>query len=244
MSELIRFENITKKFGKKMVIDHLTLSIHDKEIFGIIGRSGAGKSTLLKLLIGFYHVDSGKILYEEKNITYDPAVLKQLVGFCTQENSFYPELTVAENLSYYARLYGLSGKDLKKRIHSLLETMGISSGFDTPAVHLSGGMKRRLDFAISLLHEPKILILDEPTTGLDPITEKKIWDLIKTLSSQGISIIIISHMLDFVEKYCTTIGFLSEGKILLTATPAALRKKYSQKEPFAEIFEQILERKP
>lgn len=240
MAELICFENITKKFGKRIVIDHLSLAIHKNEVFGIIGRSGAGKTTLLKLLIGFYEADSGKIFYEGKNITHNLLALKQIVGFCTQENSFYPELTVAENLQYYGRLYGLSSAELKRRIHYLSETVGISSSLDVFARHLSGGMKRRLDFAISLIHQPHLLILDEPTAGLDPITEKKIWGLIKELSCQGISIIVISHMLDFVENYCSVIGFLSEGKIILTSTPKALRKRYSSKQTFAEIFEEVL----
>jgi ABC-2 type transport system ATP-binding protein len=235
------FENISKSFGSKKVIKNLTLSIHHHEIFGIIGRSGAGKSTLLKLLIGFFHVDNGKIIFQTKNITNDATFIKQLVGFCTQENSFYPELTVVENLYYYGRLYGLSGKELRKREQELLGVVGLSHHKDVAAGNLSGGMKRRLDFAISLVHYPPLLILDEPTTGLDPITEKTIWELIKDLSKQGISIIIISHMLDYMEKYCDTVGFLADGQILLTASPSSLRKKYPHKDTFADIFQHILE---
>ena len=235
------FENISKSFGSKKVIKNLTLSIHHHEIFCIIGRSGAGKSTLLKLLIGFFHVDSGKILFQGKDITNNATFIKQLVGFCAQENSFYPELTVVENLYYYGRLYGLSGKDLRKREQELLGVVGLAHHKDAVAGNLSGGMKRRLDFAISLVHYPSLLILDEPTTGLDPITEKTIWELIKDLSKQGISIIIISHMLEYVEKYCDTLGFLSDGQILLTATPSSLRKKYAHKDTFADIFQHILE---
>ena len=237
------FENISKSFGTKKVIKNLTLSIHHHEIFGIIGKSGAGKSTLLKLLIGFFHVDSGKILFQGKDITNNAAFIKQLVGFCTQENSFYPELTVQENLYYYGRLYGLDNKDLRKREQELLGVVGLGHHKDVVAGDLSGGMKRRLDFAISLVHYPPLLILDEPTTGLDPITEKTIWELIKDLSRQGISIIIISHMLEYVEKYCDTLGFLADGQILLTASPSSLRKKYSHKDTFADIFQHILEEK-
>ncbi len=238
---LIIFDKITKQFGEKKVIDELTLSIHKNEIFGIIGRSGAGKSTLLKMLIGFYKVDTGKILYHGKNITNNTSSMKQIVGFCTQENSFYPELTVEENLNYYGRLYGLNGKELKKRQDELLEIVALNASRFAPANTLSGGMKRRLDFAISLIHYPQLLILDEPTTGLDPITEKAIWDLIKDLSARGICILIISHMLDFVEKYCDTVGFLSAGKIIVTANPAALRRKYPHKQTFAEVFQHVLE---
>lgn len=238
---LIIFDKITKQFGEKKVINDLSLSIHKNEIFGIIGRSGAGKSTLLKMLIGFYKVDAGKIIYHGKNITNNTASMKQIVGFCTQENSFYPELTVEENLNYYGRLYGLGTKELKKRQEELLEIVGLTASRFAPASTLSGGMKRRLDFAISLIHYPQLLILDEPTTGLDPITEKAIWDLMKDLSGRGICILIISHMLDFVEKYCDTVGFLSAGKIIITASPTTLRRKYPQKETFAEVFEHVLE---
>ncbi len=240
---LVVFDAISKCFGKKKVIKNLTLSIHPNEIFGIIGRSGAGKSTLLKLLIGFYTVDSGTIWYKGKNITTNTSFLKRIIGFCTQENSFYPELTVHENIFYYGKLYSLSSADLKKQEHDVLGLVGLSSSKNTVAGDLSGGMKRRLDFAISLIHNPAVLILDEPTSGLDPITEKIIWNLIKNLSSKGISIIVISHMLDFVEKYCDMIGFLSEGQIILNASPSTLRKKYSTKQTFAEIFEHIIEGK-
>ncbi len=239
--EFLVFENISKSFGTKKVIHRLTLSIHHREIFGIIGKSGAGKSTLLKLLIGFYSVDSGKILFQGKDITHNAAFIKQLVGFCTQENSFYPELTVQENLYYYGRLYGLDGKELRKRERELLDVVGLLQNTHTVARNLSGGMKRRLDFAISLVHQPSLLILDEPTTGLDPITEKTIWDLIQDLAKQGISIIIISHMLEYVEEYCNTIGFLANGHILFTGSPEHLRKKYPHKETFADIFAHVLE---
>lgn len=236
MSEpYIVFDAITKKFGRKIVIDDLTLPIHKHEIFGIIGRSGAGKSTLLKMLIGFYPVTSGKILFQGKLLK--GSEIKMHVGFCTQENSFYPELTVHENLSYYGKLYGIP--DFNKREAELLKLMDIASSKNVVALRLSGGMKRRLDFAISLIHKPQLLILDEPTTGLDPITEKAIWDLIKDLSSQGISIIIISHMLEYVGEYCDKIGFLAEGKIVLHTTPQLLKKKYPGKS-FCDIFAEVL----
>jgi ABC-2 type transport system ATP-binding protein len=239
---IIAFDHISKSFGKKKVITQLTLSIRAREIFGIIGRSGAGKSTLLKMLIGFYPVDSGNILYKGKNITNKTAIIKQVVGFCPQENSFYPELTVLENVWYYGKLYGLSRDEMKKRQQELLKLVDIYGSRHILAGNLSGGMKRRLDFAISLIHHPQLLILDEPTTGLDPITEKQIWDLIKGLSHRGVSIIVISHMLAFVEKYCDTVGFLDAGEIVLQSSPAVLRKKYGVHKTFAEIFEKVLVR--
>jgi len=233
----IVFQDITKKFGSKTVIKDLTLAIHKNEIFGIIGRSGAGKSTLLKMLIGFYPVTSGKILFQGKILKGSD--IKMHVGFCTQENSFYPELTVHENLQYYGNLYGLSRSEFKKREAELLKLMDITLSKDIVANNLSGGMKRRLDFAISMIHNPQLLILDEPTTGLDPITEKAIWELIKELSSQGVSILVISHMLQYIGEYCDTVGFLSNGQIVLNAHPDALRKKYPGKS-FADIFTVVL----
>lgn len=238
---LIVFDHISKKFGEKTVIKDLSLSIHPREIFGIIGKSGAGKSTLIKMLIGFYRVDSGKILFHDKDITKNAHLIKQVVGYCTQDNSFYPELTVLENLAYYGRLYGLSSLEIQKRSRELLDLMGIYPSKDSLASSLSGGMKRRLDFSIALIHHPHLLILDEPTTGLDPITEKKIWDLIQDLASRGTSILVISHMLDFVEKYCNTIGFLAAGQIVALGSPAHFRKKYSHKKTFAGVFEAVLE---
>lgn len=243
MEPLIAFQAITKRFGDKIVIKDLTLPIHKNEIFGIIGRSGAGKSTLLKMLIGFYTVDQGTILYRGKNITNNAAFMKKIVGYCTQENSFYPELTVHENIEYYGRLYGLGRKELLARQEEVLRLVGLSLSKHAIASTLSGGMKRRLDFAISLLHKPSLLILDEPTTGLDPITEKQIWELIKALSREGISVIVISHMLDYVALYCDTVGFLSKGQIVLAASPSSLKKKYAFLPSFTAIFEHILEEK-
>jgi ABC-type multidrug transport system ATPase subunit len=240
---IITFDGISKSFGTHKVIRNLSLSIHGHEIFGIVGRSGSGKSTLLKMLVGFYPVDSGKILFHGKDITNNSGIIKRVVGLCTQENSFYPELTVQENLWYYGRLYGLSRKMLKERQKELLQLVGIYGSRLILAGNLSGGMKRRLDFAISLLHKPELLILDEPTTGLDPIIERQIWDLIHDLSRRGVSVIVISHMLSFVERYCDTVGFLDKGSIVLQSSPKALRKKYSKDQTFAEIFEKILVKK-
>ncbi len=236
---IIVFNNINKAFGKKKVITDLSLSIHAQEVFGIVGKSGAGKSTLLKMLIGIYSVDSGTILFRGKNIT-NTAAMKHVIGVCTQENSFYPELTVLENLWYYGKLYAIPRNILKEKQKELLNIVGIAGSEHVRAEYLSGGTKRRLDFAISLLHNPQLLILDEPTTGLDPITEKQIWELIHKLAQSGVSIIVISHMLAFVEKYCDTVGFLDEGTFIVTATPKELRKKYPKNLSFAEIFIHIL----
>ncbi len=233
----IVFQDITKKFGDNTVIHDLTLTIHKHEIFGVIGRSGAGKSTLLKMLVGFYPVTSGKILFQGKLLKR--SAIRMHVGYCTQENSFYPELTVHENLQYYGKLYGLSRPEFRKREAELLKLMDISHSRNVISSRLSGGMKRRLDFAISMIHNPQLLILDEPTTGLDPITEKAIWDLMKELSSKGISILVISHMLQYVGEYCDTIGFLANGQIVLTASPHTLKKKYPGKS-FADIFTEVL----
>lgn len=212
---LIRFDGISKSFGKKNVLNNISLTIEEGDIFGLLGRSGSGKSTLLKILLGIYKPDSGKIFFRGKDITNDFSYLRKIVGLTTQENSFYEKLTVYENMRYYANLYKIKKKekDLRSHIDAILDSVQLKGSSDALSEKLSGGMKRRLDFAISIIHEPDLLILDEPTTGLDPILVRQFWEIVQSVSRKGKTIVVISHIMPEIRENCNKIGVLDKGSI-------------------------------
>ena len=235
MPPIIQFRNIKKSFGKRLILDRVNLEINEGEIFGIIGMSGSGKSTILNLLIGYYEPEKGNILfYSYKDKKYKSAVkniieLRKTFGFAAQDPSFYPKLTVEENLLHFGSLYGLPKKVLKENAKHLLELAELYDARKQLAQTLSGGMEKRLSVACSLIHNPKVLILDEPTADLDPIRRKETWELIKEFHKKGTTIIIASHFLSELEPVCTRIAILHNHKISVVGTPAQLRKHYHKK---------------
>ncbi|MBT4540046.1 ABC transporter ATP-binding protein [Candidatus Woesearchaeota archaeon] len=236
MPKLIEFVNIDKAFKTHKILDNLNLSINQGDLIGLIGKSGEGKTTLLRVLIGFYKIDSGSIIFKDKDITKKTSLIRDVVGFCTQDNSFYPELSIEENLFYYGRLYKIKRRKLKQTISKLLDLVDLTNHKKKLAGRISGGMKRRLDFAISLVHEPEILILDEPTTGLDPIIRKSIWDLIDKINKDGTTIIVSSHLLDFIQEKCNKIGILNKGDVQIY-TMQTLKKRYPKAKNLNYMFE-------
>ena len=212
---IIEFKDITKAFGSKKILDNVNLKISKGDVFGIIGPSGSGKSTLMKVLMGIYKPTSGSIYFKEKEVLKDSNFLLKVTGLTTQENSFYYKLTVKENMHYYANLNSvqMNKKDLDVHINKILRSVNLYDSKDKLAQNISGGMKRRLDFAISLVHNPELLILDEPTTGLDPKLVDQFWKIIKEVSKEGKTIIVISHIFSELEKNCNKAGILYNGKI-------------------------------
>lgn len=227
---LISFRNVHKNFGDRTVIKDVSFDIKQGEIFGLIGVSGAGKTTLLRCLIGFFKVDSGKILYDNMDISKNLGVIRKIFGFATQDNCFYQELTVRENMKYFGKMYKLSAEKIKSNTEKLLKLVHIWDSRDMIAKDLSGGMQRRLDLAISLIHNPKILILDEPTTGLDPMLRKYMWNLIKKINGLGITVIISSHLINEMEHLCTDVAIVKDGCIIVKGSPDQLKDLYSKNE--------------
>ncbi|MBM3200514.1 ABC transporter ATP-binding protein [Candidatus Woesearchaeota archaeon] len=226
----IQFQDIKKRFGKHEVLLGINLEIPYGERFGIIGVSGSGKSTLLNILIGFLSASSGSIYFNLRDILKEKKTIRKTFGFASQDGSFYGELTVMENLKYFGTLHGMSNEDIQKRAKGLLALVGLSNATSTLGKNLSRGMQKRLDIACAMIHDPKVLILDEPTEDLDPMLRKDILLLIKKINERGTTIIITSHILTEIEAICTKIAILHSGKIIETGTPADLKGRYYKNE--------------
>ena len=225
---ILEFKDIKKNFGTHEVLKGITFNIFEGEVFGLIGRSGAGKTTLLNILIGHYKANSGNIFFEGREISNSINEIRKIFGFATQDSCFYEELTLKDNLEYFGKMYGLSKKEIKDRTKELLTLVELEKYENETTGNLSGGMKRRLDIAISLIHKPRCLILDEPTTGLDPLLRKGIWKLIRKINQHGTTIIMSSHLLDEMAYLCTNVAMIKSGKLLIKGTPRQLKSYYSK----------------
>ncbi len=240
---VIRAINITKRFGRRTILDNVNLEIKTGEVFGIIGLSGSGKTTLLNTIIGFLQPETGDVLFklehllnfkddteQFRSVYSNLRDVKTTFGFAAQTPSVYSKLTCGENLDYFGRLYNLS-KDIRRtNIDILLKLMDIYDAKNVPAKFLSGGMLKRLDIACALIHDPKILILDEPTSDLDPILRKQMWKLIKQINQKGTTIILSSHFLDELELLCDRVGILYDGKMIITGTPKEVKSHYTKEQ--------------
>ncbi|MFH1915948.1 MAG: ABC transporter ATP-binding protein [Nanoarchaeota archaeon] len=234
MSEpIFKLRNVSKFFGRKIVLNNISLDIHNGEIFGVIGASGSGKTTLLNTLIGYYRPERGDVLFRHKESRYTSiyarqSLAKKMFGFASQEPSYYNKLTVKENLAYFGSLYGLSSAAIQKNSRILIDLMDLRGSEHVLSENLSGGMERRLDIACALIHNPPVIILDEPTADLDPYLCEHIHDIIKTINSLGTTVIISSHRLIDMERLCMRIAILSRGKLLVTGSPEEIRGRRSK----------------
>ncbi|MEM3127328.1 MAG: ABC transporter ATP-binding protein [Candidatus Woesearchaeota archaeon] len=241
---VVRFEKFTKRFAEKIVLDQISLDVNKGEILGIMGLSGSGKTTLLNSLIGFYEGEEGDILFNAKSLIGDRIAdfksvqrfkeqARMIFGFATQVSSLYPKLTVYENLDYFGALFQVPKKIRDTNIRKLLEITGLTYAKDLRTENLSEGMKKRLDIACALIHNPKVLILDEPTADLDPIYRKQINQLIKKINKIGTTIVVASHLLDEASEICTRVTIIHNGKLLVIGTPQELIKKHV-------LFEEVI----
>lgn len=221
---IIKVENITKRFKDKLVLDNISFDIEEGEIFGLIGPNGAGKSTLINIITNLMMADSGKVFVEGKDLLEDIIYIKSIIGLVPQELAIIEQLTPYDNLEYFGYLYGLSGKLLKDRINEALEFSGLVDVKKKKISKLSGGMKRRLNLAIAILNHPKILILDEPTVGVDPQSRNHIFDFLEKLSKENnTTIIYTSHYMEEVEHLCSKIFIIDEGKEIASGTQNYLK---------------------
>ncbi len=211
---MIKLENITKKFGDLTAVNDLSFEILRGEVFGLLGKNGAGKTTTIKMLTLQLNPTSGQIFFDEKLTVGNEIFIKNLIGIVPQHLNFDQDLTVYENLELHARLYHLPKNLRKQKIDELLNFVELEKVKNYFVKSLSGGMKRRLLIIRALIHEPKILFLDEPTVALDPQVRRKIWELIETLKSQGITIILTTHYIEEAEFLCDRVAILNAGKLV------------------------------
>lgn len=218
---MLRIEHLNKRYGPRSVLQNLSLYISPGEIYGLLGPNGSGKTTTINILCNLVKADSGLVKIGGQLVSEQT---KYLLGVAPQENLLYKSLTCVENLNFFGQLYGLNYRERVKRIQICLAAVGLSRQANDLAGALSGGMQRRLSTAIALIHQPKLLILDEPTTGLDIEARYEIWELIRNLQSQGITILLTTHLLDEAERLCQRIGILKQGSILAEGSLAQLRR--------------------
>lgn len=235
---LLKIVDLNKSFGKRKVLKNINFEVYPKEILGIIGESGVGKTTLLNSIVGFIKPEKGDVKFRQldviangKNAIYksvykNQSKFKDMYGFAAQSPSFYEKLTVKENLEYFGKLYRLSKETLRSNITTLLKLMSLEDYKDTLGKSLSGGMERRLDIACSLIHNPKLLLLDEPTADLDPVLRSNIWKLISKIASSGTTILLSSHYLTDLEDLCSRIAIIKNGELIDIDTPDALKVKF------------------
>jgi ABC-2 type transport system ATP-binding protein len=222
MESIVSIRNVSKIFGKQTVLEEINLEIQKGEIFGLLGPSGAGKTTLVKQLIGLDLPTKGEVdLFGKRMPSLD---LIQGVGYMSQSDALYTELSAKENLEFFATLYGLKGKERKRRIDEVMEIVQLSEHLTKLVSQYSGGMKRRLSLAAALLHEPDLLILDEPTVGIDPVLRQSIWDSFYELKNKGKTLIVTTHVMDEAEK-CDRLGLIRDGHLIAIGTPDQLKQQ-------------------
>lgn len=237
---LIEFSKVKKEFKDKKILNDVTLKIIKGEIFGLAGRSGSGKTTLLRILVGITKEDSGKIIFEGKTIKGKRDYLHINSGFASQENTLIDELTLRENAEYFGRLSRVSLRLIKTRFMELVKLVDLMGAEDVLVKYLSGGMRKRANFLVSLIHNPKLLILDEPTAGLDFILRRSLWKYIHDINKNGTTILVTSHLLDEVEENCDRIAMLDLGKVLALGTPKQYREHFKTDKPLKDIFEKVI----
>ncbi|BDH60007.1 ABC transporter ATP-binding protein [Lysinibacillus sp. PLM2] len=233
MSNAIHIVNVSKKFNRKQVINPITLGVEERKIFGLLGPSGCGKTTLIKMIVGMLKTDSGEITVLNKQVP-NAALLKE-IGYMAQSDALYTALTGRQNLEFFAKLYGLSKKEREQRIEYAAKIVQLTNNLKGTVSTYSGGMKRRLSLAIALIQNPTILILDEPTVGIDPVLKQSIWKELERLKEEEHkTIVITTHVMDEAER-CDHLAMIREGEIIASGTPAYLKEQYAAQN-FDEVF--------
>jgi ABC-2 type transport system ATP-binding protein len=223
---VISVRNLVKKFGNFTANDNLSFEVYEGEIFGFLGANGAGKTTAVRILSGLSEPTSGEVIVAGYNAKKQPEQIKKNIGYMCQKFSLYEDLTVKENIMLYGGIYGIRKAVIRERTDLLLDKLNFREYGDRLISNLTLGLKQKLAFSVSVLHEPKIVFLDEPTSGVDPITRRQFWEMIYEVAERGITVFVTTHYMDEAE-YCDRISIMSEGKIVALDTPADLKRKHN-----------------
>jgi len=236
---MIQVTNLSKSFDKLQAVKNISFSIKKGEVFGLLGPNGAGKSTTINMMSTILSSDDGTILIDGNNIKKSPNICKTLIGVVPQEISLYDDFTAYENLLFWGQLYKIPSKELKERIATILELIGLSDRKNDLIKTYSGGMKRRINIASAILHKPKILFMDEPTVGVDPQSRNRIFEIVENLNKEGMTIVYTTHYMEEVERLCNRIAIIDDGEIVAQGTQSELQKESNVKETIDITFQTI-----
>jgi len=221
---IIEVENLVKHYGEVKAVDGVSFAVEEGEIFGLLGPNGAGKTTLIEILCGLRRFDRGKVSMHGFDLVKDSLKVRASIGFCPQETLLYDLLSVRENLAFSASLYSLSSKKFKERVEFSSKALGVGEFLNRRVQQLSGGMKRRANLAASIIHDPPIVILDEPTVGFDPNVKREFWELIKNLKDYGKTMLLSTHDMYEADEICDRVAIMDKGKIVAFDEPYILKK--------------------
>ena len=230
MNPILETKDLRKSFGDRAAVDGVSFSVGESESYGLLGPNGAGKTTTISIVCGLLRRDSGDVLVAGQPLTEKSVKSKAAIGYVPQEIALYEDLSGVENLKFFGRLYGISGKELEERTNLSLELVGLSERGRDRVSKYSGGMKRRLNIAAGLLHRPKLLILDEPTVGVDPQSRNAILENVEALKGEGLAVLYTTHYMEEAERLCDRVGIIDQGKIIAEGTRRELVQSLAQKD--------------
>lgn len=244
VAPIIEIQSLSKTFqgADRPAVNGISLAINEREVFGLLGPNGAGKTTTISILCGLFPPTNGQILIDGKAIRNDMDDIKQIIGVVPQDIALYPMLTARENLSFYGHMYGLSGKSLKDKIETWLDHFGLTDAANKRLSTYSGGMKRRVNLIAGILHDPKILFLDEPTVGVDVQSRNVIVNHLKELNKSGMTIIYTSHHMEEAEHFCSRVAIIDYGKIIVEGSPKELIAANTGCRNLEDVFLQLTKR--
>ena len=234
---VISVKNLYKKFGNFTANDDLNFEVYEGEIFGFLGGNGAGKTTAIRILSGLSEPTSGEVLVAGFDVKKNTEKVKRNIGYMCQKFSLYEDLTVKENIMLYGGIYGMTNRQISQRTDELFYRLDFNRYGDSIIASLPLGLKQKLAFSVAVIHDPRIVFLDEPTGGVDPVTRRQFWEMIYETAERGITVFVTTHYMDEAE-YCDRISIMNEGRIVALDTPANLKKQY-QAETVEEVFVKI-----
>lgn len=241
---ILQVEKLSKYYKGNVypAVDNVSLAIKRNEIFGLLGPNGAGKTTLISVMCGLFKPDSGNVLFNGSSLHQHLKSLKKIIGIVPQDIALYPTLTARENLLFFGHVYGLSSKFLENKINQCLAILELEKSKNKKINTFSGGMKRRINIAAGLLHEPQLLFLDEPTVGIDVHSKKVIINYLKDINKNGTTILYTSHLIDEAEDFCSYIAIMDQGKIVTSGKPADLISSNKNTKDLEDVFLQLTEK--
>lgn len=236
----IQAKDLTKNFGQFVAVDHISFDVKQGEIFGFLGANGAGKTTAMRMLCGLLKPSSGQASVAGYDVYNQQQKIKQNIGYMSQKFSLYPNLSARENILFYGGIYGLPRRLLKEKTEQIIRDLDVSSYMDKPVHSLPLGWKQKIAFSTAVLHSPRVVFLDEPTGGVDPITRRQFWDLILETAARDITVFVTTHYMDEAE-YCDRVTIMVDGAIAALDSPSALKEKY-QSDSMDGVFLQLARR--